>query len=54
MTDVFLSYAKDGRQKARRLAEALQGTGLSVFRDRNIPTGLTWRSYIGKALEDAT
>jgi len=31
----------------------MEDSGWSVFWDRNIPTGLTWRDYIGKALDTA-
>ena len=53
MADIFISYAKEDRERAGVLAEALAGLGWSVFWDRTIPAGLTWREFIGKELEEA-
>jgi len=53
MTDIFISYAKENRDQIRVLANAFQDIGWSVFWDRTIPTGLTWRGYVGKALHEA-
>jgi hypothetical protein len=51
--DVFLSYAREDDARARELATALEERGFSVFRDRDIPPGQTWRSYIDEALANA-
>ena len=53
MVDIFISYAREDQDAVRHLAAALEAQGWSVFWDRTIPTGETWRSYIGKALDDA-
>lgn len=53
MTEIFISYASADRTKARALAIALESRGLSIFWDRTIPTGKTWRDVIGAALNDA-
>lgn len=53
MVDIFISYAREDQEALRRLAAALEAQGWSVFWDRTIPAGETWRSYIGKALDDA-
>lgn len=53
MADVFLSYAREDLEQARQLAQALTGQGWSVFWDRTIPAGETWREYIGAQLEQA-
>ena len=53
MSDIFISYARKDIEKAQQLAEALEAQGWSVFWDRTIPAGQSWRSYIGKALEEA-
>ena len=53
MSDIFISYAKEDREKAKLLVEALAKTGWSVFWDRKIPTGRDWHSYVGKELEEA-
>jgi len=53
MSDVFISYAKEDRSRAAKLAEALATTGMSVFWDRTLPAGLTWRDFIGEELKVA-
>lgn len=52
MTDIFLSYTERDRDTARRIAEALGSAGWSVWWDRRIPAGETWRSVLEHALED--
>lgn len=52
MADIFLSYASVDVDKARHLAKGLEQYG-SVFWDRTIPTGKTWRQHIGSALKSA-
>lgn len=53
MSDIFLSYAKEDRDRVEILATALESTGWSVFWDRTIPPGMTWHDYIGRELNDA-
>jgi formylglycine-generating enzyme required for sulfatase activity len=53
MTDIFISYAREDLDAARRLAAALEGQGWSIFWDRTIPAGKSWRVVIGAALTDA-
>ncbi|MCP4200879.1 MAG: TIR domain-containing protein [bacterium] len=53
MSDIFISYAKEDRGRARVLAAALEGSGWSVFWDRTIPPGLTWHDYIGREIQEA-
>ena len=52
MSDIFISYAREDEARIQKLVRALEQRGLSVFWDRNIPAGQTWRSHIGKALSD--
>ena len=52
MTDIFLSYTERDRDTARRVAEALGSAGWSVWWDRRIPAGETWRNVLEHALED--
>lgn len=52
MTDIFLSYTERDRETARRIAEVLGSAGWSVWWDRRIPAGETWRSVLEHALED--
>ena len=53
MSDIFISYAKEDREWVGTLADALLGTGWSLFWDRDIPLGLTWDEHIGRKLEEA-
>jgi len=51
VVDIFISYARRDLEAATRLAKALGAQGWSVFWDRTIPTGKTWREVIGAALK---
>lgn len=53
MPDVFLSYARADESQARRLAEALESRGWSVFWDRRILDGEDFSVTIQHALDDA-
>jgi hypothetical protein len=53
MAHVFISYAREDLKRIELLVTALESRGWSVFWDRKIPAGETWRSYIGQALADA-
>src|SRR5437899_2043766 len=53
MSDIFFSYATDDRLRTRRLVEALEAQGWSVWWDRTIPPGETFDSVIEKALDRA-
>jgi len=53
MTDIFISYASEDRSRVEPLAKALEDQGWTVFWDRTIPAGKTWRQVIGEALETA-
>ena len=52
MADIFLSYTEKDRDVARRVAEMLGSVGWTVWWDRRIPAGGTWRSVLQHALED--
>ena len=41
MGDIFISYAREDRNRIKPLAEALEKQGWSVFWDRTIPAGQT-------------
>ena len=53
MPDVFISYAHEDRDRARVLAEALEGRGWSVWWDRKIVAGQTFDHTIEQQLEAA-
>ena len=51
MADIFLSYANEDRETAGQLARALESAGFSVWWDRRIPAGRSWRSVLEEALQ---
>jgi TIR domain-containing protein len=53
MADIFISFAHEDEARVQHLVRALEELGWSVFWDRHIPAGKTWRSYIGQALNEA-
>jgi hypothetical protein len=52
MADIFLSYAKEDRDVARRLSRRLIQAGWTVWWDRRIPAGRTWRQMLESALRE--
>jgi hypothetical protein len=53
MPDVFISYAREDRDRARILAEALQAHGWSVWWDRKIVAGQAFDDTIEQQLQTA-
>jgi TIR domain/Protein of unknown function (DUF1566) len=53
VSDIFISYASEDRERVRPLAHALEAEGWLIFWDQTIPPGETWVKYIGKALDEA-
>jgi TIR domain len=53
MSDIFVSYASEDRPRGEEFARALEGQGWTVFWDRTIPIGKTWRETIGRELSEA-
>jgi hypothetical protein len=53
MADIFVSYTREDEPRVRHLVSAFEARGWSVFWDRHIPAGSTWRSHIGAALDAA-
>ncbi len=53
MADVFLSYATEDRERLLSLVRAIEEAGLSLFWDRNVPPGSTWRSVLDGELAKA-
>ncbi len=53
MSDIFLSYAREDRSHARRLGQALEAQGWSVWWDPEIPPGRAFDDVIEEALDAA-
>ena len=53
MSDIFISYARENRDKAKTLAELFQQQDWSVWWDRNIPPGRSFDEVIEEALSAA-
>ncbi len=53
MADVFLSYAREDKETAHRLADALEARGFDVWWDAEIPPGETWDRMIERELAAA-
>jgi hypothetical protein len=51
MSDIFISYASEDRDRAEVLAAALEARGWSVWWDRTIPPGKTFDEVIEEALD---
>jgi hypothetical protein len=51
--DIFISYSSNDLPKIKPIAKALEEYGWSVFWDRTIPAGKTWRHIIAEAIESA-
>ncbi len=50
MADIVLSYATEDREKAVQVASQFESIGFSVWWDRKIPAGMTWRQVIETSL----
>jgi hypothetical protein len=53
MSDIFLSYAREDRDRARDMALALERIGWSVWWDRKTPPGMSFSDVIQQQLEAA-
>lgn len=53
MGDLFISYAREDAAFADNLVKEFKSKGWSVWWDRTIPPGKTWREVIGEALNKA-
>ena len=54
MSDIFISYKREDRPRAKQIAEKLQENGFSVWWDRKIPAGKSFDQVIQKALDEAS
>jgi len=53
MADIFLSYAREDKEAAQRLADALSSSGYDVWWDPDIPAGPSFTQVIEEALASA-
>jgi hypothetical protein len=53
MSEIFISYKREDEGRVGRLVRALERTGLSVWWDRGLPGGESWREQIQTALDTA-
>ena len=53
MSNIFISYSSEDREKARQLAHALEQEGWSVWWDRNIAAGKSYQRVIETELDAA-
>ena len=53
MVDVFISYAREDRDRAMGLVDALERAGRSVWWDVSIPAGSNWHKEITRRLAQA-
>ena len=53
MTDIFISYKREDEARVAPIMEGLRGAGLSVWWDRDIAGGASWRQSIHEQLETA-
>lgn len=53
MSEIFISYASEDRERAHELADALVARGWSVWWDRKIPLGKSFDEVIERALGEA-
>ena len=53
MSEIFVSYKREDETRVGSVVRALEGAGLSVWWDRGLPGGESWRSQIQNALDTA-
>ena len=53
MSDIFISYASEDRDRAKLLADALAAEGRSVWWDRDLPFGRPFDEVIRTELQQA-
>ncbi len=53
MSDIFISYSREDKEKVQQLAQALENEGWSIWWDPHIPAGKNFDDVIEQALETA-
>jgi len=53
MAQVFVSYAQKDMVEARRILEALEQAGLSVFRETSLAAGVSWADDVRHQIDTA-
>ena len=53
MSDIFVSYASEDRERIQPIIKVLEKNGWSVWWDRKIPIGRTFDDVIEEAIDDA-
>lgn len=53
MADIFISYANEDVKRVWPIVKELEKLGISVFFDRKIPAGESWRYFIKKELDES-
>ena len=53
MADIFISYSREDREFARRLADALERENLTVWWDTKILGGRSFRNAIHEEIDSA-
>lgn len=54
MSNIFISYKREDKPRAKKIARALQNLGYSVWWDRKIPPGKSFDRVIQEALDQAS
>jgi hypothetical protein len=53
MTDIFLSYSSQDRERVRPIRDSLVAAGFDVFWDQAVPAGIDWDTWIRRHLGEA-
>jgi len=53
MSDIFISYAHEDRERVIPIAQELEKRGWSVFFDKKTPPGKQWRIYLKEKLDES-
>jgi hypothetical protein len=53
MTDVFISYASEDRDRVREIVAALESSGWIIWWDRRIDAGSAYDREIERAIDEA-